>query len=108
MPSIMRAQKVGKRAGKYNFDFESFNGALEKVYEEASELKQAVETKDQLDIEKECGDLLFSAVNAVRHLGVDGELALKKATEKFIKRFTASFSAMRPHPSILHHTAHRR
>ena len=87
MPSIMRAQKVGKRAGKYNFDFESFNGALEKVYEEASELKQAVETKDQLDIEKECGDLLFSAVNAVRHLGVDGELALKKATEKFIKRF---------------------
>ena len=33
-------------------------------------------------------DLLFSCVNAARHLGVDAELALKAATEKFIKRFS--------------------
>ena len=36
------------------------------------------------------GDLLFSCVNAARHLGIDAELALKSATEKFIKRFSVT------------------
>ena len=31
--------------------------------------------------------MLFSCVNAARHLGIDAELALKNSTEKFIKRF---------------------
>lgn len=88
MPSVMRAQKVSKRAGKYNFDFENFSQAIDKVYEEVSELKKAIEKNDKVEMEKECGDLLFSAVNVVRLLGFDGEIALKNSTEKFINRFS--------------------
>lgn len=87
MPSVLRAQKVGSRAGKCNFDFDSVEQVFEKIYEEIEEVKKAIDTKNQTLIEEECGDLLFSAVNAVRKLGVDGETALYKSTDKFIKRF---------------------
>ena len=87
MPSVLRAQKVGSRAGKCNFDFDNVDQVFEKIYEEIEEIKKAVESKNQSDIENECGDLLFSAVNAVRKLGIDGETALYKSTDKFIKRF---------------------
>jgi uncharacterized protein YabN with tetrapyrrole methylase and pyrophosphatase domain len=33
------------------------------------------------------GDLLFAAVNAARLAGIDPELALSRATEKFTDRF---------------------
>ena len=88
MPSLMRAQKVGKRAGKYGFDFESVDKAVDKINEEILELKSAIAKSDKMEIEKECGDLLFSAVNVVRLLGVDAELSLKYSLEKFIKRFS--------------------
>ncbi len=87
LPSVMRAQKVGSRAGKYNFDFSSASETFDKILEEISELKRAVASNDQEGIINECGDLLFSAVNAVRLLGVDGETALYKSTNKFISRF---------------------
>ena len=33
------------------------------------------------------GDLLFSCVNASRHLGLDAEASLRRATTKFERRF---------------------
>ena len=88
MPALMRAEKVGKRAKKYNFDFDSYEGAISKIIEEVDELKKAITSGDKTLIEEECGDLLFSAVNVLRLLDVESELALKKSTEKFIKRFS--------------------
>lgn len=88
MPSVMRAEKVGKRASKYGFDFASAKDALNKLKEEILELENALSSGSSLDVENECGDILFSAVNVLRLLGVEGELALKRSTEKFIKRFT--------------------
>lgn len=88
MPSLMRAEKIGKRAGKYGFDFENPKTATEKILEEIKELSIAVDSGDKEEIQKECGDLLFSAVNVVRLLGVDAELSLKYSVDKFINRFS--------------------
>ena len=44
---------------------------------------------DGAAIEEEMGDLIFSVVSLCRKLGVDSEVALNKATEKFIMRFSA-------------------
>ena len=87
LPSLMRAEKVGSRAGKFNFDFNNVEETYLKVYEEIEEIKEAVKSKNSEEIEKECGDLLFSVVNTVRKLGVDAETALMKSTNKFINRF---------------------
>jgi tetrapyrrole methylase family protein/MazG family protein len=88
LPALMRAQKVGKRAMRAGMDFRCAEDAIACINAEKSELDKAVASGDKENIEEEIGDLLFSCVNAARHLGVDAELALKTATEKFIKRFS--------------------
>ena len=88
LPALMRAQKVGKRAMRAGMDFRCAEDAIACINAEKSELDKAVAAGDKENIEEEIGDLLFSCVNAARHLGVDAELALKTATEKFIKRFS--------------------
>ena len=88
MPALMRAEKVGKRASKYNFDFDCALSAIQKLYEEILEVKTAITNGSKEEVQKECGDLLFSAVNVLRLLGVDSELALQNSTQKFITRFT--------------------
>ncbi len=87
LPALMRAQKVGSRASKNNFDFNNVEETYLKIFEEVEEIKQAVKIGDKEEIEKECGDLIFSVVNTVRKLGVDAETALIKSTNKFVGRF---------------------
>ncbi len=87
LPSVMRAQKVGSRAGKYGFDFLSYEDALDALVSEIEEVKKACVSKNEEELKSECGDLLFSAVNTVRKLGVDGETALYQTINKFTNRF---------------------
>lgn len=84
LPALMRADKVGKRARKVGFDFPDAASAAVKVREELSEVLSA----DEKELEEEVGDLLFSAVNLSRACKIEPELALTKATDKFIHRFT--------------------
>jgi tetrapyrrole methylase family protein/MazG family protein len=58
---------------------------MDKLSEELEEFRTAV--REGSNIEEELGDLLFAAVKAGRFAGVDGETALQKACEKFIRRF---------------------
>ena len=51
------------------------------------ELSEALKKNDKEKLEEEAGDLLFMAINLVRFLGVNPELALSKANEKFERRF---------------------
>ena len=85
LPALWRAEKVQKKAKKAGFDWPDISGALDKLSEELEELKTAV--AEGTNVEEELGDLLFSAVNVSRFLKVDPEVALGKATDKFIGRF---------------------
>jgi tetrapyrrole methylase family protein/MazG family protein len=88
LPALMRAQKVGKRAMRAGMDFKSADDAMACISSEKAELEEAISSGDKQKIEEELGDLLFSCVNTARHLGIDAELALKAATDKFIMRFS--------------------
>ena len=85
LPALMRAEKVGKKAKC--FDFSDADSVIEKLYEEIDELKQAIKNKDTDNINEEMGDLLLTVTSLARKVGVESEVALNKATEKFINRF---------------------
>lgn len=87
LPALNRAAKLQKRAAKVKFDWQDAGEVLHKVDEELEELKQAVSADDREHIEEEMGDLLFVMVNLARHLSLNPETALRKATSKFEKRF---------------------
>lgn len=87
MPSLLKAHRIGKRAAKAGFDWENVEGALDKVVEEIEEFKQAVKNHDKKATEEELGDMLFSITNVARFFEINPEIALKKTTDKFIKRF---------------------
>lgn len=87
-PALMRADKVQKKAAKVGFDWDSVDGALDKVSEELEELKEAIQMGVVENANEELGDLLFSVVNVSRFINVDSEEALTKATDKFIDRFS--------------------
>ncbi|MCM1226911.1 MAG: nucleoside triphosphate pyrophosphohydrolase [Clostridium sp.] len=95
LPSLMRAQKVGKRAMRAGMDFDCLDDAFECVKAETAELETAIKSKNKDDIFEEFGDLLFSCVNVARHLGIDAEEAMTRATEKFIERFEKTEEAVR-------------
>lgn len=86
LPALWRAEKVQKKAKKANFDWDSAQGAVDKLSEELSELKEAIAAGT--NVEEELGDLLFAAVNVSRFVDADPEEALNAATEKFISRFS--------------------
>jgi len=89
LPSLKRAQKLGKRAGRAGFDWPDTKGVKLKIHEELGELEAAVGSRDRANIEEEFGDLLFAVVNLARHLDVDPENALTGANYKFERRFRA-------------------
>ena len=87
LPSLKRAEKLGKRAGVVGFDWQNFKGARNKIEEEISELDEAISEMSHKKMEEELGDLLFSVVNLARHLAIDPEKALSISSKKFEKRF---------------------
>ncbi len=86
LPALWRAEKIQKKAAKAGFDWDSIAGALDKIDEEAAELRDAVASGSGAC--EELGDLLFSCVNVARFLKADPEEALRSACDKFISRFS--------------------
>jgi MazG family protein len=94
LPALTRAAKVQRRAARAGFDWPNYQGVLDKIYEELDEVKAELPINDPQRIEDELGDLLFTCVNLSRHLKVDSERALRKATRKFEDRFRFVESAL--------------
>ncbi len=85
LPALMRAEKVGKKAKC--FDFTDAQEVMDKVCEELTEVTQAMDAEDHGQIEEELGDLLLTITSLCRKLHVEPEVALNRATDKFIERF---------------------
>ena len=117
LPGVLEAYQFTRRASHVGFDWDNLAGILEKLEEEKRELTSLIaggpamaasssaapagakqgpgpavaaardaRAQSRL-LEEETGDLLFTAVNVARFLGVDPEIALKKANSKFKRRF---------------------
>ena len=87
LPALKRADKVQKRAARVGFDWPEIDPVWSKLDEEIAEVKVAIESQSFSDIEDELGDLLFTVVNLARHCSVDSEVALRRASAKFERRF---------------------
>jgi MazG family protein len=88
LPSLLRAHEIGTRVAAVGFDWARTDDVIDKIEEEVAELRGAVRESAALT-EEEMGDLLFSIANLARKLGIEPESALRKANEKFTKRFEA-------------------
>ncbi|MEG2184499.1 MAG: nucleoside triphosphate pyrophosphohydrolase [Cloacibacillus sp.] len=89
MPALLRAYRIQERAAKPGFDWPKGDASpvMAKVEEELCELKEAMAAGDKDKTAEELGDLIFAAVNLSRHLGIEPEINLHKACEKFAGRF---------------------
>src|SRR5919106_41300 len=90
LPALLRAYHIGVRASSVGFDWPAATDVVAKIREEVGELEEVVHGGDDIDrgrAEEEMGDLLFSIANLSRKLGIEPETALRKANDKFTKRF---------------------
>jgi len=97
MPATLVAYELGLRAAEVGFDWKTAEDVLEKVEEEIREIRQELRAPAEAGatlalrsrLEEEVGDLLFSVANLARFLRSDPETCLRKANQKFIRRFQA-------------------
>jgi ATP diphosphatase len=114
LPALVRAVKLQSKAARVGFDWPSLAPVFDKMREELAELEEVALTADPHDgnnqtqgasgpshtparadapgpdkdaIEDEFGDLLFVMANVARHLSIDPEAALRRANDKFRRRF---------------------
>lgn len=89
LPALPRARKLQGKAARVGFDWRE--RAVARIRDhldaELAELDQALAEDSDDAIEDEFGDVLFTLVNLARHLKLDPELALRRASAKFERRF---------------------
>ena len=87
LPSLLRSQKLQKKAANHGFDWDKISSILDKLDEEVGEFKKAVLSGKKKNMKEELGDILFVLVNIAKFSKIDAEEALRATNNKFIKRF---------------------
>jgi uncharacterized protein YabN with tetrapyrrole methylase and pyrophosphatase domain len=111
LPALLEAFQLTRKAARIGFDWHNLDGIFAKLQEETHELQAALaqhnaaslassapvaqgkpaspvsSSSSSSSVESELGDLLFVAVNLARFLNLDPEIALKKSSAKFSRRF---------------------
>ncbi len=88
LPALMAAHNLSERAARTGFDWENAEQVLTKVEEEYTELKEALENRQDRDgIAWELGDLIFSLSNLARHLNLRAEELVRQCNQRFRDRF---------------------
>jgi len=92
LPSTLEAHELGLRAAEAGFDWVRVEDLLDKVEEELREIRKeltAPANSNQQRLEEEVGDLMFAAANLTRQVRSDPESCLRRANQKFRRRFQA-------------------
>jgi len=87
LPALAKAFKIQKKVAKVGFDWDDINEVWLKLDEEIAEIKEAIITGEQTEIESELGDIIFALVNLARHYKINPEVALHRTNRKFVNRF---------------------
>lgn len=87
LPSLMRGQKVCKRASNAGLKCIDKADAFENIREAVLQLEKSVSSSNDDDTEKNLGKLLFACCNLSSLLKKDGEKALTMAINQFIMQF---------------------
>ena len=103
LPGLTRAIKLQSKAAKVGFDWPDIAPVFAKFQEEIREFEEVAKLADPRGtsraagrrdegvpaarIEEEFGDMLFVMANIARHLDIDPETALRRANNKFTRRF---------------------
>lgn len=94
LPALTRAAKLTRRAARVGFDWPGPAEVLDKLEEEARELRAELPEADPAKLADEVGDLLFVLANLARKLDLDPEVCLRGANAKFERRFGAIESGL--------------
>ncbi|MDY0028485.1 MAG: nucleoside triphosphate pyrophosphohydrolase [Pseudobdellovibrionaceae bacterium] len=87
-PSLMRAQKISRRAAKSGFEWSKTEDVIDKIIEELNEFRAEIHSGDQEKQAEELGDVFFTLVNLGRRLDIDCDGAMRSCNEKFYRRFS--------------------
>jgi tetrapyrrole methylase family protein/MazG family protein len=88
LPALASALKIQKKAAKVGFDWEDVTEIWQKLDEEIKEVNEAIANNDQMEMEKEFGDVLFVLANLTRYYKINPEIALNQTNKKFMSRFS--------------------
>jgi MazG family protein len=89
MPALARAEKLGSRARHAGMDWHDIHDVLAKVREEMDEVEGALANNDIDAAAGELGDMLLALANAPRFIDHNAEETLRRACDKFTRRFVA-------------------
>lgn len=88
LPAMIKAHRIQDKVRAVGFDWDEKEQVWDKVNEEIMEVKQELNNgPENVQLEEEIGDLLFSVINAARLYQVEPETALERTNRKFIQRF---------------------
>lgn len=85
MPALSYSQEIQSRVARIGFDWEDTDGVIDKLSGEVREFKRADSQERRA---RGFGDLLFTLANIACRLGVDLEAALRRANQRFYRRFS--------------------
>jgi len=87
LPALLRAAKLQRRMARAGFAWGDEDALLEKLAEEAGELRRELASGDLRAFSREVGDVLFVVAGIARERGVDPEAALREANARVEGRF---------------------
>ena len=87
LPAILKANKIQKKISKVGFEYKDSLEAINKIIEEANELKKEIKQKNKKKTKEELGDLIFACLDVARKLNLNPETILSKTNNKIISRW---------------------